>query len=123
VNPSLHLDLALNLVVLQFVDDNGNVTSQIPSQKQLKAYQAQEAASAPGGQAAPAVKTAQAAPAGAVPGGSAQPGSGPSSTAPSDLVQTGVTQSYAAGVIKAPASTAQPVSAPVRPAGVDQSGD
>jgi hypothetical protein len=38
VNPSLHFDLALNLVVLEFVDDNGNVTNSIPSAKQLKAY-------------------------------------------------------------------------------------
>jgi hypothetical protein len=38
-NPSLHIDVALNLVVLQFVDDKGVVTSSIPSAKQLKAYQ------------------------------------------------------------------------------------
>ncbi len=37
-NPSLHVDVALNLVVLQFVDDNGDVTNSIPSPKQLKAY-------------------------------------------------------------------------------------
>ncbi len=42
VNPSLHLDLALNLVVLQFVDDKGDVTSSIPSVKQLKAYKAHQ---------------------------------------------------------------------------------
>jgi hypothetical protein len=45
-NPSLHLDLALNLVVLQFVDDNGDVTNSIPSAKQLKAYQENEGGSA-----------------------------------------------------------------------------
>jgi hypothetical protein len=41
VNPSLHVDLALNLVVLEFVDDKGDVTNSIPSAKQLKAYQDQ----------------------------------------------------------------------------------
>ena len=46
VDPSLHLDLALNLVVLQFIDDKGNVTRSIPSEKQLKAYQAHEASPA-----------------------------------------------------------------------------
>ncbi len=59
VNPSLHLDLALNLVVLQFIDNNGNVTTQIPSQKQLKAYQEQVAAAAPGGSASPEAQWAQ----------------------------------------------------------------
>ncbi len=38
-NPGMHLDPALNLVVLQFFDSKGNVTQSIPSQKQLKAYQ------------------------------------------------------------------------------------
>jgi hypothetical protein len=38
-NPSLHLDLALNLVVLQFFNAQGQVTQSIPSQKQLEAYQ------------------------------------------------------------------------------------
>ncbi len=47
VNPSLHLDLALNLVVLQFVDDNGDVTNSFPSAKQLKAYRVHQAAPAP----------------------------------------------------------------------------
>jgi hypothetical protein len=47
VNPSFHVDLALNLVVLQFVDDKGNVTNSIPSEKQLKAYRDQ--AVTPGG--------------------------------------------------------------------------
>ena len=42
LNPRLHLDLALNLVVLQFFDDQGEVTSSIPSAKQLKAYTAQQ---------------------------------------------------------------------------------
>ena len=37
-NPSVHLDLALNLVVLEFHDGSGNVTSSIPSTRQLQAY-------------------------------------------------------------------------------------
>ncbi len=44
VNPGLHLDVALNIAVLQFVDSNGDVTETIPSQKQLKAYQDSHAA-------------------------------------------------------------------------------
>ena len=43
LNPSLHVDLALNLVVLQFEDSKGNVTNSIPSEKQLKAYREQAA--------------------------------------------------------------------------------
>ena len=38
VNPGLHLDVALNLVVLQFFNAQGEVTQSIPSQKQLAAY-------------------------------------------------------------------------------------
>ena len=38
-NPSLHPGLALNLVVLQFFNAQGQVTNSIPSQKQLEAYQ------------------------------------------------------------------------------------
>jgi hypothetical protein len=38
VNPGLHLDVALNLVVLQFFNAQGDVTQSIPSQKQLEAY-------------------------------------------------------------------------------------
>jgi hypothetical protein len=38
VNPGLHLDPALNLVVLQFFDSQGDVVQSIPSQKQLQAY-------------------------------------------------------------------------------------
>ncbi len=39
VNPNLHVDLALNIVVLQFYNAQGDVTQSIPSQKQLQAYQ------------------------------------------------------------------------------------
>jgi hypothetical protein len=46
LNPSVHVDLALNIAILQFVDDKGNVTESIPSEKQLKAYRDQ-ASSAP----------------------------------------------------------------------------
>jgi hypothetical protein len=39
LNPGLHLNPALNLVVLQFFNAEGEVTQSIPSQKQLRAYQ------------------------------------------------------------------------------------
>jgi hypothetical protein len=42
VNPGLHVDLALNVVVLQFFDAQGQVTQSIPSTKQLQAYQQSE---------------------------------------------------------------------------------
>lgn len=45
VNPGLHLDPALNIVVLQFFNSKGDVTQTIPSPKQIKAYQ--QEASAP----------------------------------------------------------------------------
>jgi hypothetical protein len=38
-NPTLRLDPALGLVVLEFHSDTGAVTSSIPSQRQLQAYQ------------------------------------------------------------------------------------
>jgi hypothetical protein len=37
-NPSYVLDLGLGLVVLQYYDQSGNVTSSIPSERQLQAY-------------------------------------------------------------------------------------
>jgi len=37
-NPSYVLDLGLGLVVLQYHDPTGNVTSSIPSERQLQAY-------------------------------------------------------------------------------------
>lgn len=40
VNPSLRLDAALGLVVIEFRDDGGAITSSIPSQRQLEAYRA-----------------------------------------------------------------------------------
>jgi hypothetical protein len=46
VNPGFHLDPALNIVVLQFYDAEGNVTQSIPSQKQLDAYRTDDGASA-----------------------------------------------------------------------------
>jgi hypothetical protein len=50
LNPSLHVDVALNLVVLEFIDDKGDVTNSIPSPKQLKAYRDHDSsASAAGG--------------------------------------------------------------------------
>lgn len=38
LNPALHIDAMLNLVVLQFFDAHGDVVNSIPSQKQLDAY-------------------------------------------------------------------------------------
>jgi len=38
VNPSLHLDPALGLVVIEFRDAAGEVTASIPSQRQIDAY-------------------------------------------------------------------------------------
>jgi hypothetical protein len=38
-NPSLRLDPALGLVVMEFRSETGAVTSSIPSQRQLQAYQ------------------------------------------------------------------------------------
>jgi hypothetical protein len=46
VNPDLHVDLALNIVVLQFYNAQGDITQSIPSQKQLQAYQTNEASPA-----------------------------------------------------------------------------
>jgi hypothetical protein len=37
-NPSLHLDPALGLVVIEFRDEAGHVTGSIPSQRQIEAY-------------------------------------------------------------------------------------
>ena len=37
-NPRLHTDLALNRLVLEFFDAQGDLTHSIPSQKQLDAY-------------------------------------------------------------------------------------
>lgn len=38
-NPSLRLDAALGLVVIEFRNDSGAITTSIPSQRQLEAYQ------------------------------------------------------------------------------------
>ena len=37
-NPTLHLDPSLGLVVIEFRNDKGAVTSTIPSQRQIEAY-------------------------------------------------------------------------------------
>ncbi|MDR3539191.1 MAG: hypothetical protein P4L71_22070 [Acetobacteraceae bacterium] len=73
VNPSLRLDPTLGLVVIEFRDPSGSVTSSIPSQRQLQAYRLhqQPMPNAEGGQAAvpapgggtPAPDAAKAAPA------------------------------------------------------------
>ena len=41
-NPSLRLDPALGLVVIEFRNDSGAVTSSIPSQRQIDAYRLHE---------------------------------------------------------------------------------
>ena len=38
-NPSLRLDAALGLVVIEFRNDDGAITTSIPSERQLRAYQ------------------------------------------------------------------------------------
>jgi len=38
INPTLRLDPALGLVVIEFRDERGNVTASIPSQRQIDAY-------------------------------------------------------------------------------------
>ncbi len=48
INPTAHVDPALNLVVLQFFDAKGDLEQSIPSQKQLDAYR-QDAGQAPSG--------------------------------------------------------------------------
>jgi hypothetical protein len=42
VNPSLRLDAALGLVVIEFHDEAGKLTSSIPSQRQIDAYRRHE---------------------------------------------------------------------------------
>jgi hypothetical protein len=66
-NPTLRLDAALGLVVIEFRDNSGAITTSIPSQRQLEAYQRWETTKfgpAPEGRAQVkiAVKTATAAP-------------------------------------------------------------
>jgi hypothetical protein len=39
VNPTLRLDAALGLVVIEFHNDSGAITTSIPSQRQLQEYQ------------------------------------------------------------------------------------
>jgi hypothetical protein len=60
-NPSLQLDPALGLVVIEFRNDAGAVTSSIPSERQLQAYQrwaATHFGPAPPGMPATGVSTA-----------------------------------------------------------------
>ncbi len=42
MNPSLRLDAALGLVVIEFHDEAGKLTSSIPSQRQIDAYRRHE---------------------------------------------------------------------------------
>ena len=39
INPTLRLDAALGLVVIEFRNDSGTVTTSIPSERQIAAYQ------------------------------------------------------------------------------------
>jgi hypothetical protein len=39
INPTLRLDAALELVVIEFRNDSGAITTSIPSQRQLREYQ------------------------------------------------------------------------------------
>jgi hypothetical protein len=43
VNPTLRLDAALGLVVIEFRNDSGAITTSIPSERQIEAYQRWEA--------------------------------------------------------------------------------
>jgi hypothetical protein len=38
INPTVHMDPTLGLVVIEFRDETGRITSSIPSQRQLEAY-------------------------------------------------------------------------------------
>lgn len=39
INPTLRLEPALGLVVIEFRDESGTITTSIPSQRQIEAYQ------------------------------------------------------------------------------------
>jgi hypothetical protein len=43
INPTLRLEPALGLVVIEFRNDDGTITTSIPSQRQIEAYQRWEA--------------------------------------------------------------------------------
>jgi hypothetical protein len=43
INPTLRLDAALGLVVIEFRNNSGAITTSIPSQRQLQEYQRWEA--------------------------------------------------------------------------------
>lgn len=38
INPTLRFDAALGLVVIEFRDESGHITTSIPSQRQMEAY-------------------------------------------------------------------------------------
>lgn len=42
VNPALRLDAELGLVVIEFRDDSGTLTSTIPSERQIQAYRSHQ---------------------------------------------------------------------------------
>ena len=69
-NPSLRLDPALSMVVIEFRDDSGAVRTSIPSQQQLDAYRAWERSNTgppPGGGGAEVPPAPAATPADAAP--------------------------------------------------------
>jgi hypothetical protein len=89
-NPTLELDTALGLVVIQFHNDSGTVTNSIPTQQQLDAYRLwQETHVGPPPNIGIAVATADASPA-ATHVASASP---PAPTAPTAAVKTEPAQS------------------------------
>lgn len=79
-NPQLRLDAALGLVVIEFRDENGAVTTSIPSRRQLEAYRMWEQSppDAPTLPRPPLAATLQATPS---PPAAAPSATGPSTTA------------------------------------------
>ena len=92
-NPQLRLDAALGLVVIEFRDESGTVTTSIPSQRQLDAYRMWEQqhnappATLPGDAAGHTVGCASRQPAGisAAEGGPATVAAGPAIAAPTGI--------------------------------------
>lgn len=98
VNPSLRLDAALGLVVIEFRNNAGAVTSSIPSQRQLQAYRQHQ-------QAPPGLPRAP--PAGAPPAG-ASPAGAPPAGAPGHALPPGAAAHAADLAIAGPAKVEEP---------------
>jgi hypothetical protein len=58
LNPTLRLDAALGLVVIEFRNDSGAITTSIPSQRQLQEYQRWQATKFGPGPARPKIEIA-----------------------------------------------------------------